>query len=157
NYTNTIFDDNGQLALNSDLPPHSDPRRYRPVESLQQLRGTPTNGTWALEAIDNVAGEQGTIDSWSLDITPATPVISDATGNVHDQDSDGVEGEADQDIFAVPNPVANTPFALPYVSGSLPVVIPGPYVLASQATGQAASTDNLFRNTTASSLDVQFD
>jgi large repetitive protein len=157
NYTNTIFDDDGALTLASDLPPHSDPGRYRPFESLQQLRQAPTNGNWKLEVIDNVAGDQGVINNWSLTFTTATLVTTNSPGNKHDQDSDGVEGELDQDQFAMPNPVANTPFALPYVSGSLPIIIPGPHVLNTRPTGQAPSTDNLVKNTTANSFDVEFD
>lgn len=157
NYVATIFDDDGELAIQSDLPPHSDARRYRPFETLQQYRSTSARGTWRLEVIDTVAGEQGFLNSWTLHLTPADLVTTNSPGNLHDQDSDGTEGEANQDIFAMPNPVANTPFALPYVSGSLPVVIPGPYVQATRPTGQPASTDNLVKNAAAKSIDVQFD
>ncbi|HEX3150933.1 MAG TPA: proprotein convertase P-domain-containing protein [Gemmataceae bacterium] len=156
-YIGTIFDDGGALSLASDLPPHSDPSRYRPFENLQQLRATPATGTWRLLITDNVAGDEGVLNDWKLFITPADLVITNSNGNKHDQDADGVEGEANEDIFAMPNPVANTPFALPYVSGSLPIIIPGPFVLAQQATGQPATTDNLVKNATAKSLDLKFD
>jgi len=156
NYVGTVFDDNGGLTLDADLPPHSDPQHYRPAEPLQQLRESP-NGAWQLEVTDTVAGNNGSLVNWKITVTPANLQVTDSNGNVHDQDGDGIEGEVDQDIFAVPNPVNGTPFALPYAPGSLPVVVSGPYVVATREVGQPASTDNLVRNAAAKSIDVQFD
>ena len=69
-------------------------------------------------------------------------------GNFVDQNQDAITGETSSnttlgDIFAVPNPSTNGPFVLPYDSTTLPLIIPGPYILTTDVVGQPISPDNV--------------
>jgi subtilisin-like proprotein convertase family protein len=43
-----------------------------PEEALSAFRGEDPNGTWTLTISDDLAGDGGTLSSWSLDVTTAT-------------------------------------------------------------------------------------
>ena len=157
----TIFDDNAPNTLANDVAPYL--ATYRPAEQLQQLSTNllSQSTNWFLIVTDTVQGHSGVIQDWKLEVTPAVLTVTNVNNNFHDQDSDGREGEIDQDLFAVPNPVNGTPFILPYASGSLPVVITGPRIVKTEVQGQFTSekgeTDILVKNGVASFIDVQFD
>jgi len=106
-------------------------------------------------ASDPLTPAAGVIQSWSMTIQTGVPNLLGSPGNYMDQNSDGVtvdQARSNLDIFAVPqqtngvpyqqlpNPVtlpdgstatatAPAPFQLPYVSNSLPLIIPGPYAV----------------------------
>ncbi len=72
--------------------------------------------------------------------TPANPgpTLSMATigllasGSQMDQNGDAVRNVSGDDTFAVPASTINNPFVAPFKSQSLPVILPGPHVVASQ-------------------------
>jgi subtilisin-like proprotein convertase family protein len=82
-------------------------------------------------------------------------------GNAMDQDADGTnlnDGATDtQDPFAVPATTTGVPFATTVVRDSLPLIVPGPYVVATSVPGYAASSDNLALNGPVSALQITFD
>ncbi len=94
-------------------------------------------------------------------------------GNFVDQDQDGITREFDtlavvgppavparqQDTFAIPTPKDPTkqgPFDLPFDSKTLPIILPGPYVTATQVPNVTISRDNLVLNQTNNALDFVF-
>ena len=83
-------------------------------------------------------------------------------GNFMDQNQDAITAETSSnttlgDIFAIPTPTTNGPFVLPYDASTLPLIIPGPYIVSTSVVGQPASPDNLVLNGTNDSIDVTFD
>lgn len=65
NFTNTVFDDSAATAIGSGAAPFTG--TYRPVGSLAQFNGTDAGGTWTLRVSDQVGGDAGSLNSWSLD------------------------------------------------------------------------------------------
>ena len=87
-------------------------------------------------------------------------------GNEMDQDADGARAETNgsaaqpDDRFAIPRPATGGPFTLPYAADSLPIIVPGPYVAATEAerpAGQPDTDDNLVLNAGTNALIVTFD
>ena len=83
-------------------------------------------------------------------------------GNFMDQNQDAITGQTSSnqslgDIFAIPLPTENGPFNLPYDPSTLPLIIPGPYIVSTSVVGQPVSPDNLVLNGTNDSIDVTFD
>jgi subtilisin-like proprotein convertase family protein len=84
------------------------------------------------------------------------------TGNLIDEDQDAVTGEgpsgnSPQDVFAVPAPVNEAPFHLPYSQDTLPLIIPGPHVTVTSVPNNPATADNLVLNGVNNAVDVTFD
>ncbi len=52
-----------------------------PEEALGALFGTDPNGTWTLEVVDDLSGDTGTINSWSVDINTlnVAPILTNAS------------------------------------------------------------------------------
>lgn len=50
-----------------------EPGTYLPVESFQSLVGSPLNGNWCIEIIDNLAIDNGYIFSWELNFDSSIP------------------------------------------------------------------------------------
>jgi subtilisin-like proprotein convertase family protein len=69
NFTNTVLDDAAATAISAGSAPFTG--TFRPEQLLSTMSGRAMNGTWQLKAVDNAAMDTGTINSWSLDITPA--------------------------------------------------------------------------------------
>jgi subtilisin-like proprotein convertase family protein len=63
-YINTIFDDQAAIAITAGTFPFTG--SFRPSGLLSTLNGTQAMGLWRLEVVDNVGGDSGTINSWSL-------------------------------------------------------------------------------------------
>ena len=128
--------------------------------------GVAINGSWSLQIVDsNNANQVGQLASWSLQVKAGVVGVSaTTTGNLMDQNANGIGGEA-TDYFANPmpvNPTAN-PFAAPYDTTTLPIVIGGPRAVSSfvpngvnDPTGSAQPGNNLRLNGTVSSIDVTF-
>lgn len=65
NYTDTIFDDEAELAIGEGVPPYTG--RFRPVEALSAFDGIDPNGSWTLTVIDTFpAFDDGVLRNWSL-------------------------------------------------------------------------------------------
>ena len=77
NFTNTVFDDEANTAINVGAPPYTG--RFRPTASLSALDGKPVAGTWTLNVADLASQDTGTLNSWSLlrancgQVTPPPP------------------------------------------------------------------------------------
>jgi subtilisin-like proprotein convertase family protein len=166
NFTGTTFDLAAATPIGAGTAPFAG--TFRP-DGVLDLSGLNPTGNWTLEVTDNGNGEaiQSTLISWSLNITPVTL----NTGTAMDQDQNSIPGQpnntlpgpfgtaASGDLFAVPGPIDNTTPALQtkYDPTTLPLIIPGPHVVATAAPGVAPTSDNLTLNGTVSSIDVIFD
>ncbi|WP_020470586.1 proprotein convertase P-domain-containing protein [Zavarzinella formosa] len=157
NLTLTTFDDaaTDTIASTFDIAPYTG--NYKPLTSLSAFLGTRVDGDWTLFCQDSVTGDEGTLDSWSLNITKANVVSGTKSGNQMDQNGNSIQNEGATDAFSVPESQNGTPFVLPYVPVSLPVTVPGPRIVESQPIGQPNAADNVVVNATGSGLDVQFD
>jgi uncharacterized repeat protein (TIGR01451 family) len=68
----TLFDDNAPLAIGSGFPPFlGDYRPETPLSVFLGKTGTNINGTWLFHAVDSVGIDVGSIQCWSLFLTPA--------------------------------------------------------------------------------------
>lgn len=68
NFTNTVLDDSAATAISAGTAPFTG--TYRPEQPLANFNTKPINGTWMLEIQDTVTGDGGSLNSWSLDISP---------------------------------------------------------------------------------------
>ncbi len=73
-YTATVFDDQAGLPIgDAELPPDGEAfSAVVPEGALAAFMGEDPNGEWTLTVVDDSAGFDGEIDSWSLAITVAT-------------------------------------------------------------------------------------
>ncbi len=81
NFTNTTLDDQAPTAITAGTAPFTG--SFSPQGALATLNGQDPNGTWTLEVTDDVAGETGTLQSWSLALSvPTEPIaVSSANGS----------------------------------------------------------------------------
>ena len=84
NLVGTAFDDSAVLNLSQQSAPYTGV--YLPVDParLAHFLGTSAVGKWTLQVTDSVTGKPGTLNSWSLTITPQVTVRAlnaDANGN----------------------------------------------------------------------------
>ena len=63
NYTNTVFDDLCP-PITGGTPPYTG--CFSPEQPLATLNGQSATGTWTLNAIDDLGGIAGTLNSWSI-------------------------------------------------------------------------------------------
>ncbi len=140
--------------------------------STNAFTGGPVNGIWTLTIIDsNNDGLAGQLVNWSLHVNAGRLVSSTASpGNLMDQNPsiDTLAAGVVQRVgnfFANPAPLKPTanPFAAPYDTATLPIVIGGPRVVSSfvpggtsDPTGSAQPGNNLVLNGTVGSIDVTF-
>jgi hypothetical protein len=94
----------------------------------------------------------------------ATSLGGSIGGNAMDQDADGTPAEGDQDAYAAPRPAGNIPFSFPYDPTTLPLIVPGPHVVASRAVGAGGVAvppqlggENLILDGPITALEVTFD
>ena len=90
NFNNTILDDEAAVSINQGSAPFGDDpqtpevenNRFRPDQVLSALDGTNPNGTWMLRVFDEVDGDGGSLNSWSitLDAGAEPSVVSGADG-----------------------------------------------------------------------------
>ena len=85
-YTNTIFDDDAEVPINSGLPPYTG--TFAPEGSLSIFNEKGSVGTWTLNISDNEAQDVGTLETFFLDIcgVPFAADDSDGDGVVNDDD-----------------------------------------------------------------------
>ena len=64
---------NGNLVIAGTNPqgPSIEPGLYLPEESFENLIGSPINGDWCIEVVDNLGADNGYIFSWELNFNPA--------------------------------------------------------------------------------------
>jgi subtilisin-like proprotein convertase family protein len=158
NFTATRFDDNATRAIAQVLPTDSPfAGAFRPFESLTSaLRGHTIGGQWRLRVEDLVGNAfAGRLLNWSVTILPGrqnTPGVpgqpgtgDPGLGNFIDQSANGRSLESPgsfpraSDTVAVPDPVGGVPFRVPYVTDTLPLIVPGPHVTRTFIPGQRAS------------------
>lgn len=72
NFTNTLLDDQATLLITAGKAPFTG--TFRPEGSLAAFNGKSAGGTWTLEISDDQKKQTGTLNSWSLEITPVDPV-----------------------------------------------------------------------------------
>ena len=65
-YIDTIFDDQATTAIAAGAYPFTG--SFRPSGLLSTFNGTQAMGVWRLEVVDNVGGDSGTINSWSISL-----------------------------------------------------------------------------------------
>ena len=79
NFTNTVFDDQAATSITNGSPPYTG--TFSPEGVLGDFAGESADGVWTLEVIDTYdLGDDGTLNSWSIEIT---------TGISSDSDNDG--------------------------------------------------------------------
>ncbi|MCP8317970.1 MAG: proprotein convertase P-domain-containing protein [archaeon] len=72
-FIDTILDDEANLNITDGSAPFTG--SYRPEESLSVLDGGEMQGIWILRIYDDLVGDEGTLDSWSIKITyPPSPI-----------------------------------------------------------------------------------
>jgi subtilisin-like proprotein convertase family protein len=159
-FANTTFDDSAANSITNSTSPFNG--SFRPANPLSVLNGQLANGTWTLEVNDGGNTATGTLNSWSLQITPGKLVTSSSTGNLMDQNANATAGQTTGDVYAVPTPlngsatVGQAPQG-PFDSQTLPLIIAGPSVIASNVPGNPQTGDNLVMNNTVSAIDLTFD
>ncbi len=82
-FTATIFDDEAATDIDDGSAPFTG--SFRPQQSLTAADGFSPNGTWQLEIYDGASGNEGTLNSWSLDFEVRT--LGPLTVNVSSDDT----------------------------------------------------------------------
>jgi subtilisin-like proprotein convertase family protein len=138
------------------------------------------DGTYTL-TVENFGAGTITLNSWSLAINAQTAAFPVNSGNLMDQNANGVTGEDPANIpggyigltpgddYAAPNPAPNSPQLFtgvgfpqgPYDPNTLPLIVSGPNIVSTSVigTGGAVSTGgtNLVVNDQVSSVNVTYD
>jgi subtilisin family serine protease/subtilisin-like proprotein convertase family protein len=78
NFTNTVLDDEAALPVAAGVAPFAG--TYRPDGSLAALDGKIAQGTWRLRVYDAAYQDIGTLNSWSLIVTPAATMTAAGGG-----------------------------------------------------------------------------
>jgi subtilisin-like proprotein convertase family protein len=68
NFLNTVLDDSAATAISAGTAPFTG--TYRPEQPLANFNTKQINGTWKLEIQDLFNQDGGSLNSWSLDISP---------------------------------------------------------------------------------------
>jgi autotransporter-associated beta strand protein len=68
--TRTAFDDSAATSILAGSAPYVG--TFRSEEALSKFRGVNPNGFWTLQVADDASGDTGTLNCWSLFISPAT-------------------------------------------------------------------------------------
>ncbi len=128
---NTTFDDDAGALTSGWVVPE---------ESLSRFVGRDARGSWRLEITDTAVGNTGTLEAWSLDIRTSSVINDTVSGSSGDQDMDGESGQAanirsNGDVYAIPKPANRgsyngTFFTAPFDASTLPIVVPGPHIIA---------------------------
>lgn len=86
----TVFDRDATQAVTAGVAPFRG--TYRPEEDLAVLDGRAADGNWTLKVVDNVSGETGTLNSWSITFNERYHSLSglNATFRVKASDTSGL-------------------------------------------------------------------
>jgi subtilisin-like proprotein convertase family protein len=159
-FQGTVFDDQAAIAITAGNPPFIG--TFRPEQAFSAFRGQDTLGNWVLEINDNFGGDTGTLNSWSLDITPGTVTGTASAGNALDQNANGIPGELPL-ITGDPGDTFSSPRLNGVSIATAPLIIPGPFFTGANVPGSPAGSaphgqgDSLYLNSGASAIDVRFD
>ena len=120
------------------------------------------NGIYTILSVPSATSFTYSLPTSALAASGGGSVILTTLGNFVDQNQNTITDEPSSsttlgDVFAIPTPTAGGPFVLPYDASTLPLIIPGPYIISTSVVGQPASPDNLVLNGTNDSIDVTFD
>ena len=66
NYTDTVFDDQAEIAITSGTAPFTN--TYKPEGNLSDFNGKNCQGVWKLEINDDEDGQGGTLHSWNINV-----------------------------------------------------------------------------------------
>jgi subtilisin-like proprotein convertase family protein len=157
-----------QAYYHSPTTPSGNPGTALAIGTIQPLDPSGPLNLEATTFLVHYAQPQSATGTYTYAIGPditdmhRTPT---SNGNAMDQNGNAIPGEDPGDIYAVPTPLNGVPFEPPYANDSLPLIIPGPHVVATDAvygtpsaTAQVSATaDNLVTDTTVSAVDVVFD
>ncbi len=72
NFTNTTFDDQATQSIQDGTPPFTG--TFRPQGNLSDFEGESTLGDWTLSILDTANGDEGTLNSWTLQLCGAEPL-----------------------------------------------------------------------------------
>jgi len=78
NLTGTIFDSEATNPISAGVAPFTG--RFRPVDSLSQLYGGSSLGTWRLEVRDNAGGDSGSLTNFTLRFQTLEPQAAKVFG-----------------------------------------------------------------------------
>ena len=74
NFTNTIFSDSAALSITAGSAPFTGSFRPSGAGGLALFNGKSIEGDWTLELINTRGGTVGTLNGWSLSVTPVISV-----------------------------------------------------------------------------------
>ncbi len=173
NLTNVTFSDRASQSIEIASGPYTN-GTFESFNPLTLANGGPVNGTYTL-FIDNFSSINiGTLLNWSITVNSTTPGPQFESGAGMDQNADGTSDEnilttpfiglTPGDAYMAPNPQTTAPFTFnatnffnpPFNLNSLPIIMPGPYVVSTSVPNGTGS-DNLVMNGSVSSLNVTFD
>ena len=151
NLVNTIFDDEAATSITAGTAPYTG--TYQPAGQLSSLNGKSIEGVWQLQLINSLTGASGTLDSWSLAITPEITVtpVNEVNGlattftigfpqqelsgtytvqvgpNILDQYGDAVDTNLNAGLAVLRDQGQNNPTTtVAYNSSGVPQTIPAP-------------------------------
>jgi len=77
--TNTVFSDQAPIRIGQGSAPFTG--QFRPVQPLSRFNNINPNGEWRLEVTDSVAGDQGFLNNWAIEIAAGEQAFfTDETG-----------------------------------------------------------------------------
>lgn len=77
-FVDTTLDDEATTAIELGLAPFTGD--FIPMELLEAFDGEDPNGTWTLRIIDDLPGDDGSLDSWSLCFQSSLDIFVDTQG-----------------------------------------------------------------------------
>ena len=82
NFSGTILDDDAAVVISESSAPFNG--RFRAEGNLAALAGKPAQGIWTLRIADVATGDQGMLNSWSLEVFGAPPLPPAPSLSVND-------------------------------------------------------------------------
>src|SRR5262249_36874239 len=76
-FSATVLDDRADVAIADGTAPFTG--RFRPDEPLATFAGLDLAGTWQLSVTDGFAGDEGTLNGWSLEALTDVPLVQYAS------------------------------------------------------------------------------
>lgn len=92
NFVNVTFSDSATTSITVASTPYAN-ATYAPQTAFAALAGESSGGVWQLEIADQVGTDSGTLNSWSLTVTPGTVTTIVDLGNEMDQNANTLTNE----------------------------------------------------------------